>query len=136
MTSRECYMGNCHHSKTNVNLGFASVDSGFSGWHFPCYTIVQSIFILYLVYIIYYKQQRRGDLEKLIIFTPWLTMPSPSTRTLPRGSWNLQFCRLLWSSVLKYDNEIYLLAEVDAYETEILSWEWIKHCSEININCT
>ena len=31
MTAREGYMENCHPDKTNVNLGFASVDIGFIG---------------------------------------------------------------------------------------------------------
>ena len=31
MTARKSNMGNCHPSKTNVNLGFASVDIVFLG---------------------------------------------------------------------------------------------------------
>ena len=53
-------MGNCHPEK-NVDWGKAEVDIGFShGDNFPCYPLVQSIFIilywmlikwLYIVYI-------------------------------------------------------------------------------------
>ena len=48
-------MGNCHPSKTNVNLGFASVDSGDN---FPRYPLVQSIFIKYIFkhILLTYKQ--------------------------------------------------------------------------------
>ena len=39
-------MGNCHPSKTNVNLDFASVDIWFyCGDNFPCYSIVQYLYI-------------------------------------------------------------------------------------------
>ena len=66
MTAREGNMGNCHPKKTNVDKGEAEVDSGFArGDSFPCYPLVQSIFIILYSLGLVSKQSRSSEYWRL-----------------------------------------------------------------------